>query len=95
MRGPILRFVQLLTCVPALALMLASGSLAQTDSGSPIRVGTIELDTSHCVEFTKIFNDPSNPLRPQPPLSRPLSSPDIKASQNRVEGFTTGLRDKR
>jgi predicted dehydrogenase len=97
MRGPILRFVYFLTCVLALPLLIASSGFAQTDSGSPIRVGIIGLDTSHCVAFTKIFNDPSNPQHV--PGIRIVAafkggSPDIEDSRSRVEGFTAELRDK-
>jgi len=63
----------------------------------PIRVGIIGLDTSHCIEFTRIFNDASDPEHV--PGVRVVAafkggSPDIDASRNRVDGFTAELRDK-
>ena len=63
----------------------------------PIRVGIIGLDTSHCIEFTRIFNDASDPEHV--PGVRVVAafkggSPDIDASRNRIDGFTAELRDK-
>src|SRR5437879_1146758 len=69
----------------------------QTGAAEPIRLGMIGLDTSHCIEFTKIFNDPSNPQ--YIPGFRVVAaykggSPDIDDSRSRVDGFTAELRDK-
>ena len=80
-----------LTFLPALS------GFPQTGAAEPIRLGMIGLDTSHCIEFTKIFNDPSNPQ--YIPGFRVVAaykggSPDIDASRNRVDGFTAELRDK-
>ena len=46
----------LLTC-----LLLSFASLATAQDAKPIRVGIIGLDTSHCIAFTKILNDPKSP----------------------------------
>lgn len=87
--------------VLALALLttavVAPISVAQTDSLQPVRVGIIGLDTSHVIEFTRIFNDPADPQHV--PGVRVVAafkggSPDIEASRTRVDKFTTQLRDK-
>jgi len=97
MRKSILRYLHLATSMLAFALLFAASGFGQQDSGSPIRVGIIGLDTSHCVAFIKIFNDPSNPQ--YVPGLRVVAafkggSPDIADSRDRVEGFTAELRDK-
>jgi predicted dehydrogenase len=97
MRGPILSSVYFLTSLLASTLLFALTPVAQADSVKPMRLGIIGLDTSHCIEFTKIFNDPINPEHI--PGFRVVAaykggSPDIDASRNRIEGFTAELRDK-
>jgi hypothetical protein len=62
-----------------------------------LRMGIIGTDTSHAVEFTKILNDALNP--DHIPGARIVavfkgSSPDISNSRDRVEGFSTELKDK-
>jgi predicted dehydrogenase len=80
-----------------LVFLLAANCFAQADSGQVVRVGIIGLDTSHVVEFTKTFNDPTNPGHI--PGIRVVAafkggSPDIEASRSRVDKFTAELRDK-
>ena len=80
-----------------MAMLMASTSLAQTDSVQPLRVGIIGLDTSHVVVFTRIFNDDSDPEHV--PGVRVVAafkggSPDVEASRTRVDTFTAELRDK-
>ena len=68
--------------------------------GEEIRVGIIGLDTSHCVAFTSLLNDPqkaSEAARPHLAGVRvvaawPGGSPDLPASIDRVEGYTEELR---
>src|SRR5260370_42122265 len=79
------------------AMLLASTSLAQTNSVQPLRVGIIGLDTSHVVVFTRIYNDDADPQHV--PGVRVVAafkggSPDVEASRTRVDGFTAELRDK-
>ena len=67
------------------------------DPQAPIRVGIIGLDTSHAIEFTRIFNDTAS--ADHVPGARVIAaykggSPDVEASASRVEGFTAQLRDK-
>jgi hypothetical protein len=66
-------------------------------SGADIRLGIIGTDTSHAVEFTKSFNDPSSPN--YVPGARVVAaykggSRDIAASYTRVDGFATELESK-
>ena len=77
--------------------LVASLGVAQTDSSQPVRVGIIGLDTSHVVEFTRIYNDTTDPQHV--PGVRVVAafkagSPDIEASRTRIDKFTAQLRDE-
>jgi predicted dehydrogenase len=79
------------------ALLLGALATPAGDKATPIRVGIIGLDTSHCVAFTKILHNP----KAQGDLAGfrvvaayPGGSPDIPASKDRIDGFTKDLRDK-
>ncbi len=59
-------------------------------------MGMIGLDTSHCIAFTKILNDPN----PQPDVSHcrvvaayPKGSPDIESSVRRIPQYTAQIRE--
>ena len=70
---------------------------ARTESSQPVRVGIIGLDTSHVIEFTRIFNDPADPQHvPGVWIVAAFKggSPDIEASRTRIDKFTAELRDK-
>src|SRR5207245_8730442 len=89
-----LLYVLALRLPPTITFVLADR--ASIYAVEPIRVGIIGLDTSHCIEFTRIFNDASDPEHV--PGVRVVAafkggSPDIDASRNRVDGFTAELRD--
>lgn len=90
------RLSVLLVVVTALASVFAPlTAVAQT--GTPLRVGLIGLDTSHVVAFTQLLNDPAHP--DHVPGARVVAafkggSPDVEASATRVDGFTATLRDK-
>jgi predicted dehydrogenase len=63
---------------------------------SYLKIGLIGLDTSHCVAFVQILNDPS--AVNHVPGARVIAavktfSPDIEASASRVEQYTTTLRE--
>ena len=75
----------------------APAGFAQTDSPQPVRVGIIGLDTSHVIEFTRIFNDPADPQHV--PGVRVVAafkggSPDIDASRTRLDKFAAQLQEK-
>lgn len=58
-----------------------------------IRLGIIGLDTSHVTAFTESINDPKNNSGCRVIAAYPGGSEDIPASADRVEGFTSKLRD--
>ena len=71
--------------------------LAALPAAAQIKVGIIGLDTSHVSAFTKILNDPKNPDHvpgAKVVAAYPGGSPDIASSRDRLEGFTSELRDK-
>jgi len=62
-----------------------------------LRLGLIGLDTSHVTAFTEVLNNPQH--KAHVPGARVVAafkggSPDIPSSINRVEEYTTALRDK-
>lgn len=58
------------------------------------RLGMIGLDTSHVIAFTRIINDPAKNYGCKVVVGYPGGSPDIPASADRVEKFTSQLRNK-
>lgn len=61
-----------------------------------IRIGLIGLDTSHVPAFTKLINDAGDPFHVpggRVVAAYPGGSSDFELSYNRVEGFTTTLRE--
>jgi predicted dehydrogenase len=88
----LLRLVALLTC-----LLCSCAAFAGGEKSTPVRVGIIGLDTSHCTAFTSILHSP----KAQGDLAGfrvvaafPGGSPDVKDSHSRVEGFTNQMRAK-
>ncbi|MDP6557599.1 MAG: Gfo/Idh/MocA family oxidoreductase [Pirellulaceae bacterium] len=59
-----------------------------------IRLGMIGLDTSHVIAFTSYLNNPKNKTGCRVVAGFPGGSPDFPASANRVDKFTTQLRDQ-
>ena len=93
MRAAILvtAFAMLLGCVFALPASEQGGDT------KPICVGMIGLDTSHCEAFTKLLNNakPSSDVAGFRVVAAFRGgSPDVKASYERIEGFTETLRSK-
>jgi len=58
-----------------------------------LRLGMIGLDTSHVIAFTQIINNPKNNYSCRVVAGYPGGSPDMAASADRVEKFTSQLRD--
>ena len=84
-------------CLVPILLLAHSMAIAQRDSSQATRVGIIGTDTSHVIEFTRIFNDPSDPEHV--PGVRVVAaykggSPDVEESRNRVDKYAAELRDK-
>jgi len=65
---------------------------------TPLRAGMIGLDTSHVVAFTGLLNDPAKAKgvlgTVKVTAAFPGGSKVIPSSADRVEGYTTTLRDK-
>ncbi|MGD0128308.1 MAG: Gfo/Idh/MocA family oxidoreductase [Terriglobia bacterium] len=80
-----------------LLLLAHSALLAQSESNQPIRVGIIGTDTSHVIEFTRMFNDASQP--DHVPGVRVVAafkggSPDVTESWERVDKYAAELQNK-
>lgn len=78
---------------PILPLLL---SVSLSCAGN-LRLGIIGLDTSHVTAFTEVLNDPAH--KDHIPGATVVAafkggSPDIPSSINRVEEYTTVLRDR-
>ncbi len=70
---------------------------APAQTAQPIRLGIIGADTSHAVEFTRIFNDDN--AKDHIAGARVVAvfrggSPDVDSSRTRIDNFTTQLRDR-
>jgi predicted dehydrogenase len=78
-------------------LLAHSIGRGQEESSPVIRVGIIGTDTSHVIEFTRMFNDASDPEHV--PGVRVVAaykggSPDVAESRERVDKYAEELRDK-
>ncbi|MEO7676944.1 MAG: Gfo/Idh/MocA family oxidoreductase, partial [Verrucomicrobiota bacterium] len=76
---------------------MATAFSVSQNFGAELRIGMIGLDTSHCTEFTRRFNDAND--KDYIPGGKVVAafkggSPDIKESWSRVEDYTTQLREK-
>ncbi len=79
--------------IVALVLIAASADLTAAD----LRLGLVGLDTSHVTAFTEVLHNPKN--KDYVPGARVVAafkggSPDIPSSADRVEEYTTALREK-
>ncbi|HJT31079.1 MAG TPA: Gfo/Idh/MocA family oxidoreductase [Pirellulales bacterium] len=91
---PSLRSAALLAMTAAL-LLPSAAKPAETER--MIRVGIIGLDTSHVTAFTSVLNNPEaagDLAGVKVVAGFPGGSPDLPDSRNRVEKFTSELRDK-
>lgn len=73
----------------------AESTEAEDTEKKVVRVGMIGLDTSHCLAFTKLLNDPN--ATPDIAGFRmvavyPKGSPDIESSTSRVPGYTEQMK---
>jgi predicted dehydrogenase len=81
-----------------LSLALAGSLLIPAQIlSAELRIGMIGLDTSHCTEFTRRFNDPND--KNHVPGGKVVAafkggSKDIEGSWSRVEGYTKQLEEK-
>ncbi len=82
---------------PIFLFLVATLLVTSQNFAAEIRIGIIGLDTSHCTEFTRRFNDPND--KNFVPGGKVVAafkggSPDIKESWTRVEGYTKQLQEK-
>jgi predicted dehydrogenase len=74
--------------------MTQNDATAQADE--PIRAGLIGLDTSHVIAFTKSLNDPNatgDVADVEVVAAYPGGSPDVPSSADRLEGYTSQIRE--
>jgi hypothetical protein len=72
------------------AIITVAHSVAHSDGDRKLRVGIIGLDTSHCIAFTEILNDPKAKadVAGCPVVAAyPKGSPDIESSVSRVPEY--------
>lgn len=92
-RGDWGRAVARLGCVLLVGVGLALPSPARAEE-KVIRLGIIGLDTSHVIAFTSHLNNPKNKTGCKVVAAFPGGSPDMKASADRIDKYTSDLRDK-
>jgi len=77
------------------AMIAAVASVEQARSEQKVfRLGLIGLDTSHVTAFTSAINKKTSEHGCKVVAGYPGGSQDIDSSRDRVEGFTSELRDK-
>jgi hypothetical protein len=76
---------------------LCSALFCRTAAAAPaeIRIGMVGLDTSHCLVFTRVFNDPKN--KEHIPGAKVVAavrapSPDVQSSISRVDNYVAELK---
>jgi hypothetical protein len=77
--------------------MFVVGLGASSASAADLRLGIIGTDTSHVIAFTKVLNDASDPQHV--PGARVVAafkggSPDLAQSRDRIEKFSSELRNQ-
>ncbi len=97
MRSVLLSVCRRVLCLVSIMLLAYAIGLAQGNSGQEIRVGIIGTDTSHVIEFSRIFNDASDP--DHVPGVRIVAaykggSEDVESSRTRVDKYAQELHDK-
>ncbi len=80
----------------AISMLLLTQHLHAENTKNTILLGMIGLDTSHVIAFTKMLNDPTH--KDHAPGAKVIAavkggSPDVKASADRVDGYTKQLQD--
>jgi len=84
-------------CLSAAILLACCVGAAQEEPSADIRVGIIGTDTSHVIEFTRIFNDASDAEHVtgvRVVAAYKGGSPDVEESRSRVDKYAAELRDK-
>jgi hypothetical protein len=81
------------SCIVSVAMVTA----ALASSAAELRLGIVGCDTSHCIAFTELLNDPN--AKGHVPGGKVVAafkggSPDIPSSASRVEGYSKALKEK-
>ena len=80
-----------------LTLFVACCTLAAPVAAADLRLGIVGTDTSHAPAFAAAFNDLSSPQHvagARIVAAYRGGSPDLPSSRDRIDNFTTQLRDK-
>ena len=84
------QLIRLAARLLAVMALVPAGAIAADNAPAPLKIGMIGLDTSHCLEFTKLLHADS----PDPQLAGcrvvavyPKGSPDIESSVSRVPEY--------
>jgi hypothetical protein len=80
----------------AVLLLATLTTAAQAAEPPELKVGMIGLDTSHCIEFTKVLNNPQaadDIARCRVVACYPKGSPDIESSTRRVPGYIEQIKN--
>ena len=90
------QLIRLAARLLAVMALVSAGAIAADNAPAPLKIGMIGLDTSHCLEFTKLLNADS----PDPQLAGcrivavyPKGSPDIESSVSRVPDYTVKIKE--
>jgi predicted dehydrogenase len=90
------QLIRLAARLLAVMALVSAGAIAADNAPPPLKIGMIGLDTSHCLEFTKLLNADS----PDPQLAGcrvvavyPKGSPDIESSVSRVPDYTVKIKE--
>ena len=90
------QLIRLAARLLAVMALVPAGAIAADNAPAPLKIGMIGLDTSHCLEFTKLLNADS----PDPQLAGcrivavyPKGSPDIESSVSRVPDYTVKIKE--
>ena len=90
------QLIRLAARLLAVMALMSAGAIAADNAPHPLKIGMIGLDTSHCLEFTKLLNADS----PDPQLAGcrivavyPKGSPDIESSVSRVPDYTVKIKE--
>ena len=78
-------------------LLFAILTAAAAASAADLRIGIVGTDTSHCLQFARILNDPSSPEHvpgAQIVAAFKGGSKDIESSYTRVDKLGAELHDK-
>jgi hypothetical protein len=83
--------------MPRLLLLLACVTIATPAAAAELRLGLVGTDSSHVTAFAAAFNDAASPQHvagARIVAAYPGGSPDLPSSRDRIDNFTTQLRDK-